>query len=80
MIKFTLFLVQLMRKPLEWLGADYDQLRLILHTKLTMDFRRVPSSLNTSGRSKQTFSKQLLIFSVLGIFISFGFFAIHDIL
>lgn len=80
MIKFALFLIQLMRKPLEWMGADYAQLRLLLHTKLTMDFRRVPSSLNTSGKSKQTFSRQLLIFSMLGIFISFGFFTIHDVL
>lgn len=80
MIKIALFLVQLMRKPLEWLGADYAQLRLLLHTKLTMDFRRVPSSLNTTGKSKQTFSRQLLIFTLLGLFISFGFFAIQDIL
>lgn len=78
MIKFTLFLVRLLRKPLEWMGADYGQLRLLLHTKLTMDFRRVPSSLSTSGKSKQTFSRQLLIFSFLGIFISFGFFSIQD--
>ncbi len=73
-------MVQLLRMPLKWMGADYAQLRLLLHTKLIMDFRRVPASLNASGRSKQTFGKQLLIFSFLGIFISFGFFAVTDTL
>jgi hypothetical protein len=62
------------------MGADYKQLRLILHTKLTLDFRRGPSSFNTSGRKKQTFTTQLIIFVFLGLFISFGFFTIQSVL
>jgi ABC-2 type transport system permease protein len=80
MIGITLFLVRLLRKPIEWMGADYVQLRLILQTKLTLDFRRAPSAMNASGRKKQTFSRQLIIFVILGIFISFGFFAVQDVL
>jgi ABC-2 type transport system permease protein len=76
-----MFIIRLLRKPLIWLGADFNQLEIILNTKLTADFRRTPSIYKTSGKSKQrTFATQLIVFVFLGLFISFGFFSIHDLL
>lgn len=75
-----MFLIRLLRKPLIWLGADYDQLRLIIQTKLTIDFRRGPSMYQSVGKSKQTFGKQLFMYIFLGVFLSFGFFKIDNIM
>jgi ABC-2 type transport system permease protein len=75
-----MFLVNLLRRPLIWMGADFEQLRIILQTKLTIDFRRGPSMYQASGKNKQTFATQLVIFVFLGLFISFGFFSINNLL
>jgi ABC-2 type transport system permease protein len=80
MVKLTLFFVRLLQRPLIWMGADFGQLLIILRTKLTLDFRRGPSGSQSSGNKKLTFSKQLLMFVILGLFVSLGFFSIHNLL
>ncbi len=80
MVKLTMFIVRLLRKPLIWMGADFQQLQIILHTKLTIDFRRGPSMYQASGKKKRTFGTQLWIFVLFGLFISFGFISIHNLL
>jgi hypothetical protein len=62
------------------MGADFRQLEIILQTKLTIDFRRGPSMYQASGKNNRTFATQLFIFSLMGLFISFGFFSIHNLL
>jgi ABC-2 type transport system permease protein len=80
MVKISMFFLQLIRLPIIWMGADYEQLKLVLQTKLTMDFRRGPSVIQSAGKSKQTFGRQLLMFMVMGIFMAFSFIRIHDVL
>lgn len=80
MVKFTLFLVRLLRKPLEWMDADFNQLEIILETKLTVDFRRGISTQQSSAKKKQTFGTQLIVYSFIGIFVTFGFITIHNLL
>lgn len=80
MVKFTLFFVRLLKKPIQWWGVDYLQFETILRIKLTLDFRRNPNQLNSSSNKKQTFVKQLLTFVFLGGFMGFSLFSIHDIL
>lgn len=80
MVKFALFIVQLFKKPIQWWGVDYAQFETLLKIKLTLDSRRNPSMNKTSGKTKQTFQKQLLVFVFLGIFIGMGFFTIKDLM
>ncbi len=80
MIKFSLFLLRLIHKPIEWMGADYHQLRMILKTKLTIDFRRGPASMNSSSKKKQAFKLQLIFLAIMGLMIAIGFISIKDLL
>jgi ABC-2 type transport system permease protein len=80
MVKLSMFILRLLQKPLQLMGADYEQLRIIIQTKLTIDFRRGPAMYQATGKSKQTFGRQLIMFVFLGIFISFGFINIHNLL
>ncbi|GLC89565.1 hypothetical protein [Lysinibacillus piscis] len=62
------------------MGIDYDIMRKILHIKLTMDERKVPTLFNQNAKKKenQTYSyiKSLWIYVLMGLilipFISFG--------
>lgn len=80
MVQFALFLVSLFKKPIQWLGVDFPQFEVLLRTKLTLDFRRGSSNLQTSGRKKQTFFSQLLIYFVFGLLLSYLSFSIGDIM
>jgi ABC-2 type transport system permease protein len=80
MIKFALFLVQLFKIPIGWLGVDYPQLIILLQTKLTLDFRNGPSSFQMSGRKKQTFGTQLFFYAVYGLLMGAITYSINDIL
>jgi len=81
MIKFTLFIVRLFRRLIVLLGADYQQLEILLRNKLTLDFRGEASSgFNSSKNKNQTFGKQLFIYSLLGVFIGTTLFSISDLL
>lgn len=80
MVKFTLFLVRLFRNPIEWLGVDFPQFEVLLGTKLTLDFRRGSSDLQTSGRKKRSFLSQLFIYITFGLFLGYLSFSIGDIM
>lgn len=78
MIKFALFLVRLFKIPIKWLGADYAQLNILLHTKLTLDFRNGPSAFQMSGRKKQTFGMQLFFYGIYGLLMAAITYSISD--
>ncbi len=80
MVNFSLFIVGLFRKLIQWWGVDYVQFETLLRNKLTLDFRRNPNHLNSSSNKKQTFLKQLFIFAFLGGFIELSLYSIGDIL
>jgi ABC-2 type transport system permease protein len=80
MIKSALFLVRLFKIPIEWLGADYAQLMILLNTKLTLDFRNGPSAFQMSGRKKQTFGTQLFFYAVYGLLMAAITYSISDLL
>jgi hypothetical protein len=80
MIKSALFLVRLFKIPIEWLGADFTQLIILLNTKLTLDFRNGPSTFQMSGRKKQTFGTQLFFYAVYGVLMAAITYSIHDLL
>jgi ABC-2 type transport system permease protein len=78
MIKFALFLIRLFKIPIEWLGADYAQLRILIQTKLTLDFRNGPSAFQMSGRKKQTFGTQLFFYGIYGLLMAAIIYSISD--
>lgn len=56
----------------EKLGVDYDILRLIINTKLTMDGRRKATVFNNERKKKKgesnEFYKSLILYAFIGIF------------
>lgn len=57
----------------EKLGIDYDTLRLIVSTKLTMDSRKVSNLLGSSqdDESSNQYKKMQIIYAIIGFFIMF---------
>lgn len=80
MVKFALFIVRLFKRLIQLWGVDYPQFEILLQNKLTLDFRRNPSSFKSSGKKNQTLLKQLFVYALLGIFISMTLFSIQDLL
>lgn len=80
MINFSLFIIRLLKKPIQWWGVDYPQFETLLRHKLILDFRRNPNHLNASSKKNQTFLKQLLIFTALSGFIELSLIQIDDLL
>ena len=80
MVKVVLFLVRLFRKPIEWTGADFAQLKAILKAKLTADMRRKPASMGGGARKNNSFAMQIFFFGLLGLFIGFSIFRLDNIL
>jgi hypothetical protein len=80
MISFAIFLIRILKKPIEWLGVDFIQFETLLRTKLTLDFRSGPSAFQSTARKKQSFGKQLFIFVVFGLLIGFLSLSIGDLL
>lgn len=80
MIALALFLVRILKTPIELLGVDYRQFEILLRTKLTIDFRTGPSAFQTSGRAKQTLGNQLIIFAIFGLFFGFVSLSVGDLL
>ena len=75
-----MFIVRLLRHPIQLWGADYSQVKAILNAKLSMDFRRSPSIFSSSGQTDKTFTFQLVILLFFGLFISIGFTTINNFL
>jgi ABC-2 type transport system permease protein len=80
MEKFAMIIISLLKHPIKWWGADYNQIRIILKTKLSMDFRRSPSMFRSSGQSDKTFNFQLIVMLMFGLFIAVGFKSITDLM
>lgn len=80
MVKFALFIVRLFKKLIQLWGVDYPQFEILLQNKLTLDFRRNPSNFKSSGKKSQTLIKQLLVYSLLGVFVGITLFNIQDLL
>jgi len=80
MEKVAIFIIKLLKHPIKWCGADYEQVEVILRTKLSMDFRRSPSMFHSSGSTNKTMNYQLFVLLLFGLFISLGFAAIDNLL
>jgi ABC-2 type transport system permease protein len=80
MIKFAMFIVRLFKSPIQWLGVDFPQFRILLQTKLTMDFRNSSSAFQSPGSKKRTFLSQLIIFTLYGFLFGVVSFSIGDIM
>ena len=69
----SLAVVHRLRGFYEKLGVDYEMMRLILETKLTMDKRREPT-INMNNKSSDekdnSFGKALILYGVMGAFMS----------
>jgi ABC-2 type transport system permease protein len=80
MIKFTLFLVRILKKPVQWLGVDFEQFEILLNTRLTIDFRSGSSAFQTSGRKKQTFGMQFFLFTIFGLMMGLLSLSVKDLM
>lgn len=80
MVKFAMFIIRLLKHPIKWCGANYEQVEAILKTKLAIDFRQVLSRDHASGKSSNVFRVQLAFNLLIGMFISVGFIRINNLL
>ena len=79
MIAFTITVLRLFKWLIRLFNVDYTLLETIIRAKLTIDIRRSPSIMQSSSK-KQTFARQLILFSIMGIFVGMGFFAFTDVM
>jgi hypothetical protein len=79
MVRFALFLIGLFKSPIQWLGVDYAQFKILLGTKLTMDFRSSPTGFQTSSGKKRSFLYQLMTYAIFGLLFGFASFSIGDL-
>lgn len=77
MVNFTIKILSLFKWLFALFGVNYQSLEILIKTKLTIDFRRVPSTIQSTSK-KQTFWKQLIIFCFMGLFIGLSFYSIKD--
>ncbi|MDM0850054.1 hypothetical protein QTI42_08125 [Clostridium perfringens] len=69
----SLAVVHRLRGVYEKLGVDYEMMRLILETKLTMDRRRehtINMNNKSSDEKDNSFGKALILYGVIGAFMS----------
>lgn len=69
----SLAVVHRLRGGYEKLGVDYEMMRLILETKLTMDRRRehtINMNNKSSDEKDNSFGKALILYGVMGAFMS----------
>nr|WP_236907174.1 hypothetical protein [Clostridium perfringens] len=79
----SLAVVHRLRGFYEKLGVDYEMMRLILETKLTMDKRREPTinmNNNNSDEKDNNFGKALILYGVMGAFMSILIIIKHNIM
>nr|WP_321410607.1 hypothetical protein [uncultured Carboxylicivirga sp.] len=62
---------------LKILGVNAEHFYALYSTKMKMDFRRTPNSLQTSGK-KQTFGKQIFLYGIIGLMMLPMMFALND--
>lgn len=80
MIAIAMFIVRILKTPIEWLGVNFSQFETLLRTKLTLDIRSGSSAFQTSGRKKQSFAAQFFLFAIFGLFIGFITLAVGDLM
>ncbi len=78
--KLLIVFLRLLKGPVQWMGADYNQFEALLRVKLKMDFRRTPGMMQASGQKKHKFGWQLGMFSFLGLFLISVFYQFNDFL
>lgn len=79
----SLAVVNRLRGVYEKLGVDYEMMKLILETKLTMDKRREPTiTMNNknSDEKDNNFGKALILYGVMGGFMSILIMIKHNIM
>jgi ABC-2 type transport system permease protein len=79
MVKVALFFISLFKRPIQWLGVDYTQFKILLGTKLTMDFRSSPAGFQTSSGKKRSFLYQLMTYAIFGLLFGLASFSIGDL-
>jgi hypothetical protein len=79
MKKAALYILKLLKFPSRWLGVDYDQLEILLITRLAMDFRSTPAGLQSLGNRKNTLTTQLFMYVVFGSLFGAAAFSIKDL-
>lgn len=75
-----LFLLRLMRHPVQWLGVDYEQFEILLRVKLKMDFRRTPAMYKANGQKKYKLGWQLGMYAIIGVVLISFFYRFDDFL
>ena len=80
MIRHIISFVRFFRKPIQWLGVDYQHFESLYWAKLTMDFRQKESRSAVFGQKKQNFLGQFLLFALFGLMIGLSFFTVDDIM
>ncbi|MBI9061981.1 MAG: hypothetical protein JEZ14_08320 [Marinilabiliaceae bacterium] len=78
--KLLILLLRLLKGPVQWIGADYNQFEALLRAKLKMDFRRTPGLMQASGQKNHKFGWQLGMFVFLGLFLVSAFYQFNDFL
>ncbi|MGM9534496.1 MAG: hypothetical protein ACI3VR_04565 [Intestinibacter sp.] len=73
---FSLKILDLFKPLFKKFGVEYDKMRLIVKTKLTLDKRRGGSS----NGGKNTFSQSLILYCVVGLFCSIILFTRMDMM
>ena len=79
----SLAVVHRLRGVYEKLGVDYEMMRLILETKLTMDRRRehtINMNNKSSDEKDNSFGKALILYGVMGAFMSMLIIVKHNIM
>lgn len=80
MIRFAMFVVRILQTPIELLGVNFSQFEFLLRTKLTLDIRSGSSAFQTSGKKKQSFGAQFVIFAIFGLLIGVVTLSVADLM
>ncbi|MFB6341090.1 hypothetical protein ACE1ET_05190 [Saccharicrinis sp. FJH62] len=80
MAELLMKLIRLLRPFVRMMGADVLQFEAIMNAKLSIDFRKEPSSLNTNRKRKMTFGRQLIFYGMFGIFTAMIFIQTKDVI
>ncbi len=80
MVKAALFLVRILRIPIEMTGVNYRQFEILLKMKLTIDSRTGSGAFQKNKREKNTFIYQSLAYAFYGVLLGIITYNIKDLL
>ena len=72
MVNFLLRIIDLFKVLFTALGVDYEQLRIILWAKLTIDSRKSSGVTRKGKKKKNALTMQVFIYSMMGVIIGAG--------